>query len=646
MCGLVAIFDAEARRAVDGAALARMTAALAHRGPDGEGYHLEPGLGLGHRRLAIVDAGGGAQPMFNETGEVVVVFNGEIYDHEDLARRLRAAGHRLATRSDTEVIVHAWEEWGEGCVERLDGMFAFVLWDRRSGTLFAARDRLGEKPLHHARLPDGTVLLASEIKALAAHPALGRRLDPRAIEEFLAYGYVPDPRTILEGVRRLEAGCTLTLRRGDRAMPAPRRYWRPRFHADATMDARDAAARLREELGAAVRRRMVADVPVGAFLSGGIDSSAVSALMAACSARPVETFSIGFADAALDETAHARKVAGHLGTSHRATDGEAPSLALLDRVVAVHDEPFGDPSAVPTMQLCAAARRRVKVALSGDGGDEVFGGYRRHLWHVREEAARRLVPGRLGRAALAALAAAWPKADWAPRPLRAKSTLLELAMDPLPAYFHSVCAMPDAMRAALFSARMRRDIDGHHAISVLARHAEDAPRGDPLAWAQHLDLATWLPGCILPKVDRASMAVGLEARAPFLDHRLVEWAGTLPRAFRLRGGEGKWILKRAMDGMLPPGILARRKQGFVMPLSGWLRGPDAARVRAALLGGAIADSGLFETAAIARLLDAHGTGLSDHARPLWLLLCLEAFLRREAGSSLREEAAAAIARRA
>ncbi len=379
---------------------------------------------------------------------------------------------------------------------------------------------------------------------------------------------------------------------------------------------------------------MVADVPVGAFLSGGIDSSAVSALMAGCAARPVETFSIGFPGAAEDESAHAGGVARHLGTRHRATMAEPPSLALVDRVVAAHDEPFGDPSAGPMMQLCAAARRHVVVALSGDGGDEVLGGYRRHLWHVREEAARRLIPGRPGRAVIAALAAAWPKADWAPRPLRAKSTLAELAMDPLSAYFHSVCAIPDAMRARLVSPRLRRDLGGHHAREVLARHAMDAPRGGALSWAQHLDLSTWLPGCILAKVDRASMSVGLEARAPFLDHRLVEWAGTLPAGLRLRRGEGKWILRQAMAGMLPPAILQRRKQGFVMPMARWFRGPDGEAARGALLRGALADGGLVEQQAVARLLDAHRSGLADHARPLWLLLCLEAFLRREAGSSL------------
>ncbi|MFM8681261.1 MAG: XrtA/PEP-CTERM system amidotransferase [Alphaproteobacteria bacterium] len=639
MCGLVAIFDTTGRRAIDGATLARMTAALAHRGPDGEGFHVEPGLGLGHRRLAIVDVAGGAQPMASEGGDVVVVFNGEIYGHAALARRLRAAGHRFATRSDTEVILRAWEEWGEACVEQLDGMFAFVLWDRRRETLFAARDRLGEKPLHVARLEDGMVLLASELKALVAHPALGRALDPRAIAEFLAYGYVPDPRTILAGASRLEAGCTLSLRRGDRAWPGPRRYWRPRFRADAAIDAGTAVAGLREALGAAVRSRMVADVPVGAFLSGGIDSSAVSALMAEAATRPVETFSIGFAGAAEDESAHARRVAMHLGTRHRAEDAGGPSLAALDQVAGIHDEPFGDPSAVPTMQLCAAARRHVSVALSGDGGDEVFGGYRRHLWHVREEMARRLLPGRAGRAAVAALAAAWPKADWAPRPLRAKATLSELAMDPLDAYFHSVSAMPAAMRTTLCSPRLRRELDGHDPVEVLARHAGDAPRDDALSWAQHLDLATWLPGCILAKVDRASMAVGLEARAPFLDHGLVEWAGTLPRRLRLRGGEGKWILRQAMDGLLPPAILARRKQGFVMPLARWLRGPGGERPRAALLGGALADSGLLDMPAIARIVDAHRSGLCDHARPLWLLLCLEAFLRRREGSRLEEGAA-------
>ena len=636
MCGLVAIFDVLDRRPVDADLLRRMTDALAHRGPDGAGLHVEPGVGLGHRRLAIIDRAGGHQPLANETGDVFVVFNGEIYGHDDLAAQLRAAGHVFATRSDTETIVHAWEEWGERCVDRLDGMFAFVIWDRRRDMLFAARDRLGKKPLHYAWLPDGRLAIASEIKALLRHPGLRRRIDVRAVEDFFAYGYVPDPRTIYDGIAKLPPGHVLAIARGGGAPTAPRRYWRPDFRVDAAATAEGAAARLGEELRGAVARRLVAEVPLGAFLSGGLDSSAVVATMAELADRPVETFAIGFREAAVDETRYAADVAGRLGTTHRAHIVDADALGLIDRLASIYDEPFGDASAIPTLQLCTAARRRVTVALTGDGGDEVFAGYRRHLWHARVSAVRAMLPDAPRRAVFGALAAIWPKADWAPRPLRARNTFSELASGPLDAYFLSVAVAPDPIRAALFSQRLRLELDGHRAIDVLARHAAEAPADDPLAWAQYLDLATWLPGGILAKLDRASMAVGLEARCPLLDHRLVEWAATLPASLKLGAGGGKWILKRAMADRLPAAILRRPKQGFVLPIAAWFRTGPGDSLRAALLGGALADSRFFDLSAVARLVDRHRAGAADHARILWLLLVFETFLRHDAGGRLGE----------
>jgi asparagine synthase (glutamine-hydrolysing) len=636
MCGLVALFDILGRRPIDAALLERMTDALAHRGPDGAGLHVEPGLGLGHRRLAIIDRAGGRQPLANETGDVHVVFNGEIYGHAALAEELRAAGHVFATRSDTETIVHAWEEWGERCVERLDGMFAFAIWDRRRDMLFAARDRLGKKPLHYAWLPDGGIALASEIKALLLHPGIGRRIDVRAIEEFFAYGYVPDPRTIYAGIHKLPPGSMLSIARGGGGPLTPRRHWRPAFAADPRTTADEAAERLAAELKGAVGRRLVAEVPLGAFLSGGLDSSAVVATMAALDTRPVETFAIGFRQAAYDESRHAAAVAARFGTTHRARIVDADAFDLIDRLAAVYDEPFGDASALPTMQLCAAARAHVSVALTGDGGDEVFAGYRRHRWHARISALRGLLPAAPRRALFGALAAIYPKADWAPRALRARNTLRELSLEPLEAYFLSLAVAPDPVRAAIFSHRLKRELDGHHALGVLARHADEAPTGDPLAWAQYLDLTTWLPGGILTKLDRASMAVGLEARCPLLDHRLVEWAGTLPASLKLRAGSGKWILKRAMDGRLPPAILARPKQGFVLPIARWFRGELHGRLRAALLGGALADSRFFDLSAIGRLIDRHRSGAADNARVLWLLLAFEGFLRHDAGARLTE----------
>jgi asparagine synthase (glutamine-hydrolysing) len=640
MCGIVGLFDRLGRRPIDAGLLKRMADAIAHRGPDGEGFHVGPGIGLGHRRLAIIDVGGGHQPLYNETDDVGVVFNGEIYNYEELVPELQALGHVFRTRSDTEVIVHAWEQWGEACVDRFRGMFAFLLWDARSETLFAARDRVGKKPLYYAAFEDGLTLFASELKALLVHPGLDRRIDVRAIEDFFAYGYIPDPRTIYAGVAKLEPGATLTIRRGQSGRLSPRSYWSPRFAPGTARDPRAAEGELIEQLNEAVRLRMISEVPLGAFLSGGVDSSAVVAMMAGLSDRPVETFSIGFKQKDFDESAHAEAVAHQFKTDHHVRIVDADAFDLVDRLGEIYDEPFGDSSAIPTLQVCAAARERVTVALSGDGGDEVFCGYRRYLWHAREERVRALLPASIRKRVFGALARIYPKADWAPRMLRAKTTFTELSLDPLEAFFLSVSVIPDEMRQSLFSHRLRSELDGYHALEVLARHAVEAPQHDPLAWAQYIDIKTWLPGDIMVKVDRASMAVSLEARAPFLDHKLMEWAGRLPPGLKLHGTEGKYVLKRALESRLPRDILYRRKQGFVVPLSRWFRGPLRERVRDSLLGGALADSRFFDLTQVARIVDRHQSGISDHAPVIWLLLMFEAFLRRHASARVSETAAA------
>lgn len=644
MCGIVGIFDRTGRRPVDGALLKRMADAIAHRGPDGEGFHVEPGVGLGHRRLAIIDVSRGHQPLYNETGDVGIVFNGEIYNFEEIQKELLALGHVFKTRSDTEVIVHAWEQWGEACVDRLRGMFAFLIWDRRQDVLFAARDRLGKKPLYYAFLPDGHVVFASELKALLVYRDLDRRIDVRAIEEFFAFGYVPDPRTIYAGIQKLESGCSLRIERGKGSLPSPRRYWNPTFAPVARMDPAEAEERLIAELREATRLRLISEVPLGAFLSGGVDSSAIVAMMAEIGGRTVETFSIGFNQREYDESEHAARIATQFNTSHHLRKVDADAFGLIDRLGEIYDEPFGDSSAIPTLQVCTAAREKVTVALSGDGGDEVFCGYRRYLWHSREERVRNMLPDGIRRRVFGALAALYPKADWAPRPLRAKTTFKELSLDPLEAYFISVSIVGDAMRDALFSPTLKRELDGHHALSVLGRYAVEAPQHDPLVWAQYLDLKTWLTGDILVKVDRASMAVGLESRAPLLDHRLFEWAATLPASLKLHGTEGKWILKRALEKRLPHDILYRRKQGFSVPLARWFRGPLRERIRASLLGGALADSRFFDLTTVSRLLDQHQSGANDHASTLWLLLMFETFLRRDAGMRLGEFAQAGTAR--
>lgn len=616
---------AQAQAPVDEVLLLRMRDSLVHRGPDEGGLHLEPGVGLAHRRLSIIDLSAGHQPLFNEDGSVAVVYNGEIYNYPELMAELQAAGHRFRTRCDTEVIVHAWEEWGAACVERFRGMFAFALWDRNRAVLFLARDRLGIKPLYYGRLDDGTVVFGSELKSLQVHPRLGRRVDPLAVEDYFAYGYIPEPRTILQGVWKLPPGHTLQIVRG-RALPQPVRYWDVAFGEPTAGDREGAARELIERLREAVRVRLVAEVPLGAFLSGGVDSSAVVAMMAGLSEDPVNTCSIAFSDPRFDESDYAARVAERYHTRHRTERVDADDFGLVDRLVSLYDEPFADSSAMPTYRVCELARRQVTVALSGDGGDEALAGYRRYRGHLLEERMRAALPLGLRRGVFGTLGALYPKADWAPRPLRAKATFQALARDSVEGYFHGVSILKDDMRRRLFSPALRRELQGYHAIEVLRGHDRNAP-AHPLSRVQYLDFKTYLPGDILTKVDRASMAHALEVRVPILDHLLVEWVCGLPPQWKVAGGEGKRLLKSALEPYLDADILYRSKMGFAVPLAGWFRGPLRERVREALLGPVLGDSGLFDRAYLTTLLDRHQGGRRDHSAPLWSLLMFEGFLR-------------------
>ncbi len=642
MCGLVAIFDTRGRRDIPREAVARMNEVQRHRGPDEGAVHLEPGLALGHRRLSIIDLATGQQPLFNEDGSVAVVFNGEIYNYQSLIPELTRLGHAFRTRSDTEVIVHAWEAWGEACVERLRGMFAFALWDRNRETLFLARDRLGVKPLHYALLPDGLLLVGSELKSLLAHGGLSRALDPCAVEEYFALGYVPEPRTIFKQALKLPPGHTLTVRRGE-ALPAPREYWDVAFTLDNPIPEADARAELLARLEESVRLRLIAEVPLGAFLSGGVDSSAVVATMAAVAPEPVRTCSIAFSDPAFDESRYAALVAERLGTEHFVHPVDVDDFDLLDELARVYDEPYADSSAIPTYRVCQLARRHVTVALSGDGGDESFGGYRRYRLHMREEKLRASLPLALRRPVFGLLGRVYPKADWAPRFLRAKSTFEALARSSVEAYFQGVSILRDSMRRELYSPAFRAELGGYNAFEVFERHARRANREDPLALVQYLDLKTYLVGDINTKVDRASMAHSLEVREPLMDHPLVEWLATLPSTLKVRGGEGKFLLKKAMEPKLPQEILYRPKMGFAVPLARWFRGPLRERVRRALLGDALAQTGLFNPAFLRQLVEAHESGRSDHSAPLWTLLMFEAFLRHTLGqeTAQRRETVAA-----
>ena len=615
MCGIVGIFDLSGKRPIPRELVARMNQSLFHRGPDEDGFHFEPGLGLGHRRLSIIDLSTGQQPLYNEDGSVVVVYNGEIYNYRDLIPELTGLGHAFRTKSDTEVIVHAWEQWGEDCVRRFRGMFAFALWDRNRETLFVARDRLGVKPLYYARLADGTLIFGSELKSLLVHPGFERAIEPRAVEDYFAYGYVPEPNTIFGQAMKLPPGCTLSVRRGAR-LPEPREYWDVPFKLGAALSPRAAHEELIERLREAVRIRLVAEVPLGAFLSGD----------------PVNTCSISFGDPAFNEAAYAQKVAERYHTRHRVERVDTDDFGLLDTLADIYDEPFADSSAIPTYRLCELARKSVTVALSGDGGDENFAGYRRYRWHVYEERMRSVLPQSLRAPVFGLLGNLYPKADWAPKVLRAKSTLEALARNSVEGYFHSVSVMGDPMRERLLSDSFRRELQGYRAIEVLRRHAAKAPKGEPLSFVQYLDMKTYLVGDILTKVDRASMAHSLEVRVPLLDHQLMEWLSGLAPDLKLRGREGKYLFKKALEAHLPHEILYRPKMGFSVPLAGWFRGPLRQRVKQAVLGPVLMESGYFNPRFLREMVADHQSGARDYGVPLWSLLMFEAFLRKTIGA--------------
>lgn len=627
MCGIAGIFHIETAKPVDPARVRRMIDAMTHRGPDGSGLWVGPGVGLGHRRLSIIDLAGGAQPMANTDQSLVVTFNGEIYNFAAIRAELEERGYRFRTNSDTEVILHAYRQWGEGCLARFDGMFAFALFDKGTQSLWLARDRLGVKPLYYAPLSDGSVIFGSELKALLAHPLLRREPDPTAVEDYMALGYVPDDACIVAGVRKLGAGEHLRLVRG-RGLPAPQRWWDISFADRSTARPEALREELVELMRRAVRSRMVADVPLGAFLSGGVDSSSVVALMAEASTQAVHTCTIGFDVEMLDERRHADHVARRFATDHRMRIVSPDDYGLIDTLVAHFDEPFADASALPTYRVCQLAREEVTVALSGDGADEAFAGYRRHLFQYREDKLRALLPDAIRRPLFGTLGRLYPKADWAPRFLRAKSTFLEMGMGSGEAYARAVGVTPPELRHRLYSDGFAQALGGHRAEDRIVRAMADAPARDPLDRAQYADLKIWLPGDILTKSDRMSMAVGLEAREPLLDHHLVEFAARLPVGQRIHGNSGKYLMKRAMEAYLPHDILYREKMGFVTPISTWFRGPLAEEAHRVATRSPLAQSGWFDGVTMEKAVADHKAGHRDHGRLLWQLLVLDKSLTR------------------
>lgn len=628
MCGISGIVDLQDRRPIDRDLVKAMNDTLIHRGPDGEGFHFEPGVGFGHRRLSIIDLEGGKQPLYNEDNTVVVTYNGEIYNFQALAEELKSLGHTFRTHCDTEVIVHAWEEWGVQCLDRFNGMFAFALWDQNKQTLFLVRDRLGIKPLYYALLNDGQIVFGSEMKAVTRNPAVPRELDPCAVEDYFTFGYVPEPRSIYGAIKKLEPGTYLCIRRGQRA-GEPVRYWDiPLDEApDMSTDFDATCEELREQLKASVDRRLVADVPLGAFLSGGIDSSAVVAMMRELDTDSILTCSIGFNEKRYDESVYADMVARDKATNHKSETVEASDYGLLEKLVGLYDEPYADSSAIPTYRVCELARKHVTVALSGDGGDENYIGYRRYKLFAMEQKLRSLFPDWFRKPAFGFLGNYYPKLDWAPRVFRGKTTFQALARDSMNAYLHGVSIFPEEGRNWLFSDNFKRDLQGYTSAEVYKGYIADKTFDDPMRMVQYLDFKTYLPGDILTKVDRASMAHSLEVRVPFLDHNFVSWTAGLPTREKLRGGTGKHVLKEALRPVLPNEVLFRSKMGFAVPLDLWFRGSLQDRMTAVLEGNGLAKSGIFDPDALRTIGRHHRSGRRDHSAILWALLMFDGFLK-------------------
>jgi asparagine synthase (glutamine-hydrolysing) len=626
MCGIAGVFFADAFRPPDPVVLRRMGDSIKHRGPDAEGFWMAPGIGLVHRRLSIIDLAGGNQPVGNEDGSVQVVFNGEIYNHKQLRASLQAKGHLFRTASDTEVLVHLYEEEGEQLVERLRGMFTFALWDRQRRRLLLARDRLGIKPLYLYRDAEKLVF-GSELKAILAYPGINPTLDPGALEDYITLGMVPGTGSIFRQIQKLAPAHTCMVQ-NERLAQRFRRYWQLRLEPDPRPSVEDWQEALRDKIDETVRCHMIADVPVGAFLSGGLDSSIVVQAGAKASADPLQTFSIGFVEESYNELPFARQIAKLCGTKHVEEIVKPDAVTLLDDLTHNFDEPFGDPSALPTFLVARLASRSVKVVLSGDGGDEAFGGYARYAHDLKEAAIRKWLPAWLRRLVVAPIASSWPKADWLPRPLRMRTFLTNLALESGPAYANSLSLCRPPLRRQLLAADLAAGLNGHDPHQLLCEAHAASFDGDDLAPMIATDVEIVLPDDFLVKVDRASMAHGLEVRPPLLDHELLELAARIPSAMKIRKGQTKWIVKQAFKDRLPRDVVWRQKQGFELPIDAWLRGPLSEMFEGVVLNPHSRLTDLVNQKLARQLYQAHLNRTGRHGAILWSLLVLGRWAER------------------
>ncbi len=622
MCGIAGFVgtQGDARREERAQIARRMCNAIEHRGPDDEGFYLDDNAALGMRRLSIIDLASGHQPISNEDGSLWIVFNGEIYNYRELRADLITRGHTFRTHSDTESIIHLYEEYGERCVEHLRGMFAFAIWDTRQRQLFLARDRVGVKPLHYCQIGD-TLLFASEIKSLLQHPLVTRRVNFPAIADFLTFGYVPDPATAFSGIAKLPPGHTLTFKDGEARI---RQYWDFAYPdcdlQKTSRDEREYIERLRELLTESVTLRLVSDVPLGAFLSGGIDSSTVVALMARQMGRPVKTFSIGFTEAGYDELDYARLTAKRFNTDHHEFVVSPDVCRIVEEIVWHHDEPFADVSSIPTYIVSKMAREHVTVVLSGDGGDELFAGYDRYLIERNREIFER-IPHFIRRNVMLRASRAVPQAAYG------KNFLRNVSLEPDARYIDSISYFNEDKKIEMLSASFHRALIGHNSTEAFRRIFAEPPSRQRIDHLLYLDSKTYLPGDILTKVDRMSMAHSLEAREPLLDHKLIEFVQTIPASLKLRGKTTKHILKEAVKGLIPDPIIHRRKQGFGVPISKWFNHELRSLVQDTLTDTRTKQRGYFNQRVVQAILDEHRRGRRDNSRHLWGLLTLELWHR-------------------
>ncbi|MCX5892432.1 MAG: asparagine synthase (glutamine-hydrolyzing) [Deltaproteobacteria bacterium] len=633
MCGICGILNFDGHP-VDGEVLHAMTDLLRHRGPDDEGYFLEGGIGLGFRRLAIIDLSGGRQPMTNEDGAVQVVFNGEIYNFRELRAQLQKMGHTFKTSSDTEVIVHGYEAWGPEVVQHLNGMFALAVWNRRNRELFLARDRLGIKPLFYTRTRD-SLSFASEIKSLLVLPGIDPAVNDQAVFDYFSQHFVPGAKTIYREIRQLQSGETLLVKH--QALTVAK-YWRPTVAPGPERPLEDWCDELRQRLLEAVGRQLVADVPLGVFLSGGLDSSAITAAMARTGVQEIRTFNVGFDVAKYDETDQARAVSQYLGTSHETFRLTAAATDLLPKLLWHLDEPLADATIIPTYLLSQATRRRVTVALSGEGGDELFAGYTQYQG-LKLNRGLGLLPRWL-RGLLAGVAGRLPGFGSARlgylghRLERIAATSLFPLFE---GYTRKVAFFTPEMQQRLFSPDFRWQTETWPYLEEVWAVPRDYPGLDPLVQANLADLSVYLPDGLLAKVDRMSMACSLEVRVPLLDHTLVEFALSMPMDLKLKRFRTKHVLRRALEPWLPPAVLSRRKRGFNPPLEFWLQQhlPDYAREHRLIE--TLRDSGYFNVAYVEEMAAAHVKGVRDYGRQLWALLVFAVWWRRVRGRPIWQE---------